>query len=319
MNVFDAIIQGIVQGLTEFLPVSSSGHLAISQHILGVDESNLFFNVMLHVGTLLAVIVVYHKLIIRLFFAFLKMVQDIVTGKYRWSKMDEDQNLVVMLVVGLIPLFILFLPLPFSGGLTAKDLAEIWSGNSGYLIVVGISLIATSILLILGSCANKLTEKSYKARGIVRKKGAGRLHLNVIDALSIGMAQLFAAIFPGISRSGSTLAVGELRGINKQKSLDYAFVLGIPSIIAAALLEGNDAIKADAVTSDMILPVIVGMIFSAIVGFVAILLFKWMLKKDRMYIFAIYTAVVGLIITIICCIELNTGSNIFTGEPLVFM
>ncbi|MEE0859760.1 MAG: undecaprenyl-diphosphate phosphatase [Acutalibacteraceae bacterium] len=319
MNVFDAIIQGIVQGLTEFLPVSSSGHLAISQHILGVDEGNLFFNVMLHVGTLLAVIVVYYKLIGRLFVAFAKMVRDIVTGKYRWSKMDEDQNLVVMLVVGLIPLFLLFLPLPFSGGLTARDLAEIWSGNSGYLIVVGISLIITSVLLIIGSCANKLTEKSYKARGIARKRGAGRLHLNVIDAISIGIAQLFAAIFPGISRSGSTLAVGELRGINKQKSLDYAFVLGIPSIIAAALLEGNDAIKAGAVTSDIILPVIVGMIFSAIVGFVAILLFKWMLKKDRMYIFAIYTALVGLIITIISCVELGSGANIFTGQPLIFM
>lgn len=91
--------------------------------------------------------------------------------------------------------------------------------------------------------------------------------MNVIDALSIGMAQLFAAIFPGISRSGSTLAVGELRGLNKQKALDYAFVLGIPSIIAAALLEGKDAIKEGAVTSDMILPVIVGVIISAIVGF----------------------------------------------------
>lgn len=121
MSIFDAIIQGIVQGLTEFLPVSSSGHLAISQHILGVDEGNLFFNVMLHLGTLLAVIAVYYKLIGKLIIAFFTLIRDIVTGKYRWSKMTEEQNLVVMLIIGLIPLFLLFIPLPFGNGLTAKD------------------------------------------------------------------------------------------------------------------------------------------------------------------------------------------------------
>ncbi len=319
MSILEAIIQGIVQGLTEFLPVSSSGHLAISQHIMGVNDSNLFFNVMLHIGTLLAVVIVYYKLIGRLFAALVKMIKSIVTGKYKWNKMDEDQNLVIMLVVGLIPLFLLFLPLPFAHGLTAKDLAEIWSGKSGYLIVVGISLIVTSVLLTLGNFANKITEREYKAKGIVKKIGGGRYHLNVIDALSIGVAQMFAAIFPGISRSGSTLAVGELRGINKQKALDYTFVLGIPSILAAALLEGKEAAEAGHITGDMVLPVIFGVVVSAVVGFVAILLFKWMLRKDRMYIFAIYTAVVGIIIVVISCIELNCGVNIFTGESLVFV
>lgn len=319
MSIFEAIIQGIVQGLTEFLPVSSSGHLAISQHILGIGENNLFFSVMLHLGTLLAVIAVYYKLIGRLIVAFVKMVKDMVTGKYRWSKMDEDQNLVVMLVVGLLPLLLLFVPLPFSAGLSAKDVSEIWAGTNGYLIVVGLSLIVTSILLTLGSQANKLTEKQFKARGIVRKDGLGRHHLNVIDALSIGVAQMFAAIFPGISRSGSTLAIGEMRGISKQKALDYAFVLGVPSVLAAGVLEFKDAMSAGAVTADVVPAVIVGVITSAIVGFGAILLFKWMLKKDRMYIFAIYTAIAGVIITIISIIELASGTNIFTGEPIVFM
>lgn len=319
MSIIEAIIQGIVQGLTEFLPVSSSGHLAISQHILGIKESNLFFSVMLHLGTLIAVIAVYYKLIGRLIVALIEIVKDMVTGKYRWSKMNEDQNLVVMLVVGLLPLFLLFIPLPFSNGLSAKDIAQIWSGTNGYLIVVGLSLIVTSILLTLGSQANKLTEKQFKARGIVRKDGLGRHHLNVIDALSIGVAQMFAAIFPGISRSGSTLAIGEMRGLNKQKALDYAFVLGIPSVLAAGILEFKDAISAGAVTADLAPAVIVGVITSAVVGFGAILLFKWMLKKDRMYIFAIYTAIVGVVITIISIIELASGTNIFTGEPVVFM
>lgn len=319
MSIFEAIIQGIVQGLTEFLPVSSSGHLAISQHILGIKESNLFFSVMLHLGTLLAVIAVYHKLIGRLIVAFVKMVQDIIKRKYHWNKMDEDQNLVVMLLIGLLPLFLLFIPLPFSKGLCAKDIAEIWSGTNGYLIVVGLSLIVTSVLLTLGSKINKITEKKFKARGIVRKDGLGRHHFNVIDALSVGIAQMFAAIFPGISRSGSTLAVGEMRGLSKQKALDYAFVLGIPSVLAAGILEFKDAVSAGAVSADLVPAIIAGIITSAIVGFGAILLFKWMLKKDRMYIFAIYTAIVGAVITVISIIELASGVNVFTGEPIIFM
>lgn len=319
MSIFEAIVQGIVQGLTEFLPVSSSGHLAISQHILGVQQGNLFFNVMLHLGTLLAVIAVYHKLIGRLIVACVDIVKDIIARKYSWNKMNEDQNLVVMLIIGLLPLFLLFMPLPFSKGLNAMDVAEIWSGHSGYLIVTGLSLITTSILLTLGSKANKMTEKRFKARGIVRKDGLGRHHLNVIDALSIGVAQMFAAIFPGISRSGSTLAVGEMRGINKQRALDYSFVLGVPSVLAAAILEYKDAASAGAVTGTMVPAVIAGVITSAITGFIAIMLFRWMLQKDRMYIFSIYTAIVGAVIIIISLIELATGSNIFIGEVLTFM
>ena len=96
-------------------------------------------------------------------------------------------------------------------------------------------------------------------------------------------------------------------------------MLGIPSILAAALLEGKDAVRQGAVTSDIMLPVVVGIIVSAVVGFFAILLFRWMLKKDRMYIFVAYTAAVGLIIAIIGIAELNSGVNIFTGKPLVFM
>ena len=114
MSILDAIIQGVVQGLTEFLPVSSSGHLAITQHILGAGtgESNLFFNVMLHVGTLVAVVAFYHKLVWDLIKEFILMIKDIFTGKFKWSKMNYNRNLVVMLIIGLIPLFLLFLPIP---------------------------------------------------------------------------------------------------------------------------------------------------------------------------------------------------------------
>lgn len=318
MDILQAIIQGIVQGLTEFLPVSSSGHLAISQHVLGVTDNNLFFNVMLHVGTLVAVCVVYYKLIGRLIMAFLRLIKTVVTGRFKWREMDEDTNLVVMLIIGLIPLFLLFVPIPFSGGLKPKDLADIWSGNSGYFIIVGISLLITSLLLTLGIFANKQTGNRYKQRGVTKRTGAGRNRFNVIDAVSVGIAQVVAAVFPGLSRSGSTLAVGEMRGLSKQTALDYTFVLGIPSILAAALLEGKDALEAGAVTADIMLPVIIGVITSAVVGFFAIILFKWMLAKDRMNVFAIYTAIVGVAVIVISIIELSTGTNIFSGAKLTF-
>ena len=117
-------------------------------------------------------------------------------------------------------------------------------------------------------------------------------------------------------RSGSTLAVGEMRGINKQKALDYTFVLGVPSILAAALLEGVDAIKSPEGISIDPMVIIVGMVVSAIVGYFAILIFKWFLKTDKMIIFVVYTALVGIVFLVISCIEMNTGANVFTGAMI---
>lgn len=326
MTVIDAIIQGVVQGLTEFLPVSSSGHLAISQHILGVTESNLFFNVMLHVGTLLAVLIVYYKTVVDLCKGVVSIIKDIAGRRFSFKNMTREQNLVFTLIIGLLPLFLLFVPVPGSGGMNSKDLAEVWSGSTGYFIIVGIALLFTSILLTVGIAANKIMIRNERrmihdreARREYKASSAGRHSLKPLDAVCIGVAQLFAAIFPGLSRSGSTLAMGQLRGLNKQTALDYSFVLGIPSIIAAALLEGKDAITSGAINNVEIVPLIVGVAVSAVVGFFAILLFKWMLAKDRMYIFVVYTAIAALVVIIISIIELQTGVNIFTGEKLIFV
>ena len=296
MSILDAIIQGVVQGLTEFLPVSSSGHLAITQHILGAGtgESNLFFNVMLHVGTLVAVVAFYHKLVWDLIKEFFLMLKDIFTGKFKWSKMNYNRNLVVMLIIGLIPLFLLFLPIPGTD-MKLKDLADRLSA-SPVLIVTACSLILTSVLLTIGIICNRKS---------------------VVDAILVGVTQVCAALLPGLSRSGSTLSVGEMRGISKQKALDYTFVLGIPSILAAALLEGVDAIKSPEGLSNIeFIPLIIGMAVSAVVGYLAIVIFKWFLKSDKMEIFVIYTAIVGVAFIVISIIEMNTGVNLFTGAPI---
>lgn len=317
MSIFDAIIQGIVQGLTEFLPVSSSGHLAITQHILGTSgDGNLFFNVMLHVGTLVAVIAFYYKLIWSLIKEFFSMIKDIFTGKFKWSKMNYERNLIMMLIIGLLPLFLLFIPIPGTE-MKIKDLAEVLSA-SPILLVTAISLLVTSALLTIGIICNRRNS----SKGGKHLKGAGKANSNgresytILDAVCVGLMQVAAAVFPGLSRSGSTLAVGEMRGINKQKALDYTFVLGVPSIVAAALLEGIDAVKSPDGINVEIGVIIAGVIASAVVGYLAIVIFKWFLKSDKMSIFVIYTAIVGVAFIVISIIEMNTGVNLFTGAPL---
>ena len=311
MTILDAIIQGVVQGLTEFLPVSSSGHLAITQHITGVaGEGNLFFNVMLHVGTLVAVVAFYYKLIWSLIKEFFKMLGDIFTGKFKWSQMNYERNLIVMLIIGLLPLFILFIPIPGTD-MKIKDLAEIFSGAQ-ILLVTAISLLLTSGMLTIGAVFNRRnTAVSFKH--MKEGKQGGRESYTVLDAICVGLMQTAAALLPGLSRSGSTLAVGELRGINKQKALDFTFVLGVPSILAAALLEGKDAVEAGIDVEPSVIAV--GVIVSAVVGYLSIVLFKWFLKSDKMIVFIIYTAVVGLALTVISFMEIASGTNLFTGQP----
>ena len=312
MNLFDAIFQGFIQGLTEFLPVSSSGHLTIAQHISGMQENNLFFSVMLHIGTLCAVLAVYFKLVIRLFGSLGSVIKKIIRKEFKWKEMTGEENLAMMIIIGLLPLFILFLPIP-GAGMKLKDLADKFSLD-GYFIVVGLALLGTSTLLFFGSTKKQpikiINGKRY------RKKL--RRRYRVSDALTVGFTQCAAALFPGLSRSGSTLAASQLRGINRQVALDYSFLLGTPAIVAAALLETKDALSAGGAANINFFYVIVGMTVSAVVGFFAIKIFKWLLSTDRMYIFIIYTAAVGGIIMIISIIELISGHNLFTGQPLNF-
>ena len=316
MNILDAVIQGIVQGLTEFLPVSSSGHLLLAQHVLGVRENNLFFNVMLHIGTLVAVLAVYYKTVWNLIKAFFGILGDVFTGKFDLKKLNNDKNTVIMIIIGLIPLFMLFMPVPGSET-NIKGVAEELASEKN-IIIVGISLLITSVLLKMGIKHRKSAKFSYAYVDSNNNKKVwdGRTRLNIMDAVWIGVTQLVASIFPGISRSGSTLSTGLLRGVNKQTALDYSFILGIPAIVAAAALELKDAVKDGFTLSAEIMPIVVGMIVSAVVGFLSIKLFKWLLKTDKMIIFVVYTFVVGLAAVIIGIIENCLGVNIFTGFSL---
>ncbi len=316
MNVFEAVVQGIVQGITEFLPVSSSGHLLISQHILGVKENNLFFNVMLHIGTLIAVLAVYYKTVLSLIGASFTLIAKTCTGKLNLKKINKNEQMVLNIIIGLTPLFLLFLPLPGISS-NVKQVAEELS-NEKNIIIVGISLIATSILINKGiHVKHRSTFKNIKYSS--HHKNAicdGKSKISFLDALWIGVTQLIAAIFPGISRSGSTLSVGLMRGISKQDALDYSFILGIPAIIAAAALELKDAFQENAFSSIETTPLVIGMIVSAVVGFLSIKIFKWLLKTDKMMIFVVYTFIVGAGTLVVGIIEKILGFNVFTGTAI---
>ena len=276
MKIFDAIIQGIVQGVTEFLPVSSSGHLAISQYFLGTDnENNLLFNVCLHLGTLFSVLFVYRQIILKLIISFFELFKN--------SEKDKYQKLTINLIIALLPLFFLFVPLPKIKNLKslASSLAE-----SGSLLPIGISLIFTSILILIGFLCSKSSNKTKK----------NIFEINSKNSFLIGFAQMFAAVFPGLSRSGSTLSVGLMQNINKKSAIDFSFLLGIPAIIAASVLEFKEALESGIKIE--FIPTIIGMLISAVFGFLSIKLFKWLVSSNKLWIFSIYTFILGLIIII---------------------
>ncbi|MCY1714565.1 undecaprenyl-diphosphate phosphatase [Caproiciproducens galactitolivorans] len=310
MTVLQAIIQGIIQGATEFLPVSSSGHLSLAQHFMGVQVPGLFFDVMLHIGTLLAVLAVYYRLVGRLICEFFLLIRDLFTGRFKWNKMNPDRRMLIMLIIGLVPLFLLFLPVPGTG-MKLKDFADKWASDSD-IVIEGASLIMTSILLTLGILAGNRSGARHAQYG----RTGGRKQFNVPDAVTVGLVQCVAAVFPGLSRSGSTLSAGLMRGINRQTALDYSFVIGIPSILAAAVLELKDAVHEPTAISTA--AILAGVIVSAIVGFMAIKLLRWMVTTNKLHIFAIYTFILGVTVLVLGIMEHHTGVNAITGAALHF-
>lgn len=313
MSIIEAIIQGIVQGATEFLPVSSSGHLSLSQHIMGVQLESLLFDIMLHIGTLIAVVAVYYKLIWRLILELISTVKDIFTKNFHWKTMSHDRRLLFMLMIGLIPLFLLFLPIPGTG-MKLKDISDSWATDTN-IFIEGLAFLGTSALLFLGIRANeKNCSKTRLAADGTEQHSAGRKKIHTVDALVMGFAQCMAAVFPGLSRSGSTLSSGMIRGINKQTALDYSFVLGIPAILAAAVLSLGDA-AAEFATAD-IGAMVAGVIAAAVVGFIAIKVLKWIVSSNRLRIFAYYTLIIGILTLVIAIVEAITGHNLFTGAVL---
>ncbi len=270
MGIFDAIIQGIIQGLTEFLPVSSSGHLALYQHYFGESESSgLFFSAILHLGTLLATFIAFRKDIIALLKEAGSMIADLFKGKLFKTKMNPERRMIVMLIISCLVL-VPCIPL--------KDTIEMVSTT--YMIALGCLFLYTSFILFLSDKCVKGT----KTAGDITWK----------NALAVGIFQAIA-LFPGVSRSGSTISGGLFSGFTRDTAVKYSFILGMPTILAGCLLEFKDAIS-ESEQFGSVLPYIVGFAVSAVVGICAIKMVNWIVKSNKFTIFSIYTLLLGLTI-----------------------
>ena len=262
MDWLEALILGIVQGLTEYLPVSSSGHLAIGSYLFGVNgEENLTFTIVVHVATVLSTFVVLWSEIAWLF-----------SGLFKF-KMNDETRYFINIIISMIPIGIV--------GVFMKDWVEEVFGSG--LLIVGIMLLVTAALLTFSYYA-----KPRQKENISKK-----------DAFIIGLAQA-AAVMPGLSRSGSTIATGLLLGNKKEKLAQFSFLMVIPPILGEALLDVLKLVKGKAAFGDIdSLALIVGFIAAFVFGCIAC---KWMInvvKKGKLIYFGIYCAIVG-VVTLIC-------------------
>lgn len=262
MSWFEALILGIVQGLTEYLPVSSSGHLAIGSALFGINgEENLAFTIVVHVATVFSTLVILWK-----------EIEWIFRGLFKFE-MNDATRYVINILVSMIPIGIV--------GVFFKDKVEAIFGSG--LLVVGIMLLLTAALLSF----------SYYAKPRQKDK------ILIKDAFIIGLSQA-CAVMPGLSRSGTTIATGLLLGNNKAQLAQFSFLMVIPPILGEALLDIMKAIKGEAIAGDIpALSLVVGFFAAFISGCIAC---KWMInivKKGKLIYFAIYCAIAGLV-TIAC-------------------
>ena len=270
MTTLEAIILGIIQGLTEFLPVSSSGHLVLFQKLFGLKQAELFFDVGVHLGTLVAVIIVFRREVKKIITALVQLVSHAGLKETILQKIESDSQLkmALLIVVGSIPTAILgFLFTGIAGRLFASGL------------ITGLMLIVTGLLLWL----------TRRTRASVNQARSDRLTIK--NALIIGIVQGLA-IIPGISRSGSTISIGLLLGIDREMAARYSFLLSIPAIIGAGLW----SLKGGLSQTDLAIRVtLLGAFTAALVGYAALKSLLQVVKKGRLHVFAPYCWLVGIL------------------------
>lgn len=269
MTLFESVILGLVQGLAEFLPISSSGHLAALQYIFGIDGSNvLTFTVMLHFGTLVAIFVVYWKDIVDLVKELFATIKDICTGQGVQVNKNDTRKLGFMIITASVPTAII--------GLLLNDFFESLYAK---MTVIGVCLIITG-------CGLFFAERYGGGKRTIKD-------MNFRNAFFIGLCQS-VAIMPGISRSGATMIGGLACKFDRAFAVRYAFLISIPSVLGAFLLEVPDAVKAVSDGTGMSLGVMLaGVAVAAVSGYAAIkVMIKAVTNKKLMY-FSVYTWIAG--------------------------
>ena len=269
MTYLLSILMGIIQGVAEFLPISSSGHLALFQSFFGmenVEEKYMFFTVLLHFGTLLSVCIVYWRDVIDLIREFFLGIAALCGKKDTGVTPPPARRMVMLIIVAALPLFVMVF---------IKDLLDKAFANP---IMVSIALLATGFILFF---SDRMAKGHKTAR-----------HATGADALIVGCGQALAVI-PGLSRSGTTISVGMLRGFDRSFAVRFSFLMSLPAVLGANILELKDAVEAGFPVAD--LPMyLVGVAVAAVVGYFAIRLVKTLSDKGKFGNFAYYCWAVGL-------------------------
>lgn len=284
MSLLDAIIQAILQGLTEFLPVSSSGHLSLYQHFTGNNaEGALMFSAVLHLGTLVAVFIAFKKDIWELIKELGNICKDIGGRRFSFKEMNPQRRMIMMIILSC------FCLLPF---VIFKDWFESVS-EDGSIFAEGLCFLYTAAILFMSDKC----PKGNKTEGDIKVK----------DSVSVGLFQ-GVALLPGVSRSGSTISAGLFSGFSRETSVKYSFILGIPVILLSCIMEVVDAVSSNVKVGAG--NCIVGFIVAAAVGVAAIRLVSWLVKTDKFKVFAFYTFGLGCLVILVSFIEFCMGHPI---------
>lgn len=267
MGYIDAIILGIVQGLTEFLPISSSGHLVIFEHLLNLNLDNIAFEVFVHFGTLLSVLLIYAGDIWQMVKRFC---YGVTHRNIRQSFRDDSYfRLSIFILIGTVPAVL--------AGLFLQDFFESVFHN---LQLVGFTLLVTGTVILLTN--------------FIHKKA---VQLTASKALLIGIAQSIA-IFPGISRSGFTISCALFTGVSRDDAARFSFLLAVPAIFGATLLHAVDLVKNGMPTDTGVIPILVGFFCAFVVGYLAIRFLLSIIRSGKFGWFAPYCFIAGLVVII---------------------
>ncbi len=273
MNLLHAFFLGLVQGITEFIPVSSSGHLLITRDILGIEQAGLAFDVVLHLGTLVAVFTYYWKDLWLLAQDFLRLLCQLAVYPFvakkpvLYSTKEPYRILLLMLMAATIPTALI--------GFFFNDIFKTLFDS---VHVVGYTLLITGSILWL---SNRMLTGRKQIKD-----------MSLWDAITVGIIQ-GAAITPGISRSGSTIFGGLLRGFNRELATRFSFLLSVPAILGAVILEGKDVFSEGTGISEL-LPIIVGFIAAAVSGYIAIRFLIRLISQRKLHYFSYYCWTVGI-------------------------
>ena len=273
MSYLMSVVLGFVQGVAEFLPISSSGHLSLFQHFFGMEQADMMFNILLHFATLIAVCIYYFRDIRDMVCEFFLWLGDLMRPGKKVGEVPEARRLVLLIVLGTLPLFVI---LPF------KDTVE-QINNSPAL--VSCALLLTGTILFL-------SDRMIKGKKDARTAG-------VKDVLIVGFAQGLATV-PGLSRSGTTITAGLAMGFDRKFAVRYSFLMSLPAVLGATLLEVMDAVSTPGAFDAALLPkYLVGMAVAGVVGYFAIGLVNLLVRKGRFGSFAYYCWAAGALFLVL--------------------